>query len=325
MNSPSIYGSSVRPRRPGLTLIEITIVVIVIGVLAAILLPAIGSVRESGRRTTCMNQMRQLGLGLQNYESRHSRFPPAKTTSSHEKYGRHNALMFILPYLELDYISDKIDLTKNWNEGANEDIAKQHVYLFLCPSAPYRDPADDHDATDYTVAYKIDEGLLYNDLKGIGYGVDLAAIEDEDERDTIEDNERAALEQGLLGVDTFNTHSQISDGLGNTFMMVERAGLPYKYQDGKHVGSYTSRMRWAPYTTPFSITDMYYNPTEGGGMETGWKIMNRKNSQEIYSFHPGGAVFLYGDGAAKFESESMSPVTFANLFTRDGGEVEFRD
>jgi prepilin-type N-terminal cleavage/methylation domain-containing protein len=306
MNSPSIYGSSVRPRRPGLTLIEITIVVIVIGVLAAILLPAIGSVRESGRRTTCMNQMRQLGLGLQ-------------------KYGRHNALMFILPYLELDYISDKIDLTKNWNEGANEDIAKQHVYLFLCPSAPYRDPADDHDATDYTVAYKIDEGLLYNDLKGIGYGVDLAAIEDEDERDTIEDNERAALEQGLLGVDTFNTHSQISDGLGNTFMMVERAGLPYKYQDGKHVGSYTSRMRWAPYTTPFSITDMYYNPTEGGGMETGWKIMNRKNSQEIYSFHPGGAVFLYGDGAAKFESESMSPVTFANLFTRDGGEVEFRD
>ena len=53
--------------------------------------------------------------------------------------------------------------------------------------------------------------------------------------------------------------------------------------------------------------------------------MNRKNSQEIYSFHPGGAVFLYGDGAARFESESMNPVTFANLFTRDGGEVEFRE
>ncbi len=326
MNSPSIYGSSVRPRRPGLTLIEITIVVIVIGILAAILLPAIGTVREGARRTNCVNQMRQLGLGFQNYENRHSRFPPAKTTTSHEKYGRHNALMFILPYLELDYISDKIDLTKNWNEGANEDIAKQHVYLFLCPSAPYRDPANNYDATDYTVAYKIDEGLLYDDLKGIGYGVDLAAIEDEDERNATEDNERAALERGLLGVDTSTTHSEISDGIGNTFMMVERAGLPYLYKDGKQQPTnYTSRMRWAPYTTPFSITDMYYDPTGSEEGQKGWKIMNRKNSQEIYSFHPGGAVFLYGDGAVQFESESMDPVTFANLFTRDGGEIVFRE
>jgi prepilin-type processing-associated H-X9-DG protein len=50
-----------------------------------------------------------------------------------------------------------------------------------------------------------------------------------------------------------------------------------------------------------------------------------QNRQEIYSFHPGGAVFLYGDGAVKFEAESMDPVTFANLFTRAGGEVEFRE
>jgi len=376
MNSRLIPRSRVRPRRAGLTLIEIVIVVIVIGILAAILLPAIGSVRESAHRITCMNQMRQLGLGLQNYESRHSRFPPAKTTEKNresieplqpdgadkcpegweKKDGRcvpkdweydadsgvccpedgeydeeeevckvpwiHNALMFILPYLELDYISDKIDMTKSWNKGANEDIAKQHVYLFLCPSAPYRDPANNYDATDYTVAYKIDPGTLYNDLKAIGYGVDMGSPQ---YTDAVKDREKSALEQGLLGEDTFNTHSQISDGLGNTFMMVERAGHPYMYEDGKYTKVYKNNMRWAGSRAAFSIDEMHYDPTEGEGMETGWKIMNRKNSQEIYSFHPGGAVFLYGDGAARFESESMDPVTFANLFTRDGGEVEFRE
>ena len=101
-------------------------------------------------------------------------------------------------------------------------------------------------------------------------------------------------------------------------MLVERAGLPYIYEDGKYIERDAGNENWAGYETPFPISQI-------ASFGNGWKFMNVKNNQEIYSFHPEGAVFLYGDGGVKFESENMSFLTFANLFTADGGEIEFRE
>jgi len=276
-------------------------VVVVIGILMSIALPAINGVRESARNSDCMNRMRQLGMGLQVYESRTGSFPPASTPAAAgspdpPEYGRHHVLTFILPYLELDFLSDNIDLGINWNTGDNKAIADKDVYLFLCPSAPER---IGDKATDYTVAYGIDDDL-YEEFALVGY----SGTED-------------ALQESLLQLDIPTSTASIRDGLGSTFMMVERAGLPYSYEQGRLVGTWnTGRQRWAGYTTPFPITDL----------DCGiYQFINCKNRQEIYSFHPEGAVFLYGDGAAKFESEAMSPAVFANRITRAGGEVEFRE
>lgn len=321
--SKSVTGRLViRSQVIGFTIIELLVVVVVIGILLAILLPAIGGLREHARQSTCNNNMRQLGLAIRNFEAQQKKLPPARTYG-HDKYGNHNVLMFILPYMELDYISDNIDLMANWNSSSNESIAKQYVHSFICPSAPYRDPDDNYDVTDYTAAYKIDS-TIYDELKGFGYGKDTSDIESKEELKKIEDNEIAALEEGLLGNNQLLPISAIRDGLENTIMLVERAGLPYKYERGeRQPKNYTSRMRWAGFTTPFKIDEMYFDPSSGGG-GSGWKIINQKNSQEIYSFHPEGAMLLYGDGTAKFVSEDLDPGVFANLFTRDGREVEFR-
>lgn len=104
-------------KRNALTMVELLIVVAIIGILMAILLPAVGSIRESARLSSCSNNLRQIGMGLLQYESQNRKFPPACTTEP----PRHNVLSFILPYLDAGFISDIQDINANWNRGSYKE------------------------------------------------------------------------------------------------------------------------------------------------------------------------------------------------------------
>ena len=364
--------------RDGFTMVELLIVIAILGILMAILLPAIGSVKESARMASCQNNMRQLGKGLQAYESRHNAFPPAYTgfdsstegdmdgdgiadnddncpgqpngsldsegnqkdkdgdgegdacdeiNNNYETYGYYyydamykgpsmrgsspwknnqHVLCFILNYLELDYLGGELDLTKDWNDPVNASVTNQVVPLFLCPSAPSR--PDDH-ATDYTVCYEINKTFI-DELEDVGWTEFVSG-----EGWT---TPRTKLFHSLLQPHNRRSTASVKDGLSNTFMLVERAGLPYIYEDGKYIERRAGNENWAGYETPLPITEIQSYGND-------YRVINLTNDQEIYSFHPGGAIFLYGDGGVRFESEDMSFLTFANLFTADGGEVEFRE
>ncbi|MEK6247747.1 MAG: DUF1559 domain-containing protein, partial [Planctomycetales bacterium] len=189
------------------------VVVLIVGILIAMLLPAIQSAREAARRTDCINRMRQLGIGLQLYEAQFRLFPPAATSSP----PRHGVLSRICPFLELGMLSSEIDYSENWNSAGNESHTKTDIPLFLCPSAPDR-PGEY--TTDYVPAYKIDASIV-QDFIDVGYT-------GPDPGDDI---------SGMLQLDEATNSSRVKDGMSNTFMFFERAGQPMLYNNGAIVGN----------------------------------------------------------------------------------------
>src|SRR5262245_52387049 len=126
---------STRSRLRGFTLVELLVVIAIIGILVALLLPAIQAAREAARRTQCTNKMKQLGLAALNYESARKTLPLSNTPNNtlNQKTGacagttltvastlttttnrHHSFFTFILPYMEQGTVYDRIDFTKDW-------------------------------------------------------------------------------------------------------------------------------------------------------------------------------------------------------------------
>ncbi len=118
----------------GFTLVELLVVVAIIGILIGMLLPAVQAVRIAARRTACVNQVRQIALALHNYESAYARFPAGVVDDdNNHRECQHSALVFILPFLEQQNISDQYDLDLDWKSGPNLAVAQIPVPVFLCP------------------------------------------------------------------------------------------------------------------------------------------------------------------------------------------------
>ncbi len=134
----------------GFTLVELLVVIAIIGILVALLLPAVQAARESARRTQCVNNLKQLGLALQNHHSALGYFPKSQTASGRSSNddcepGYYSWLVFLLPYIEQGALYDSIDLSVNMADAcgsgapisanhANASAAAAVVGELLCPS-----------------------------------------------------------------------------------------------------------------------------------------------------------------------------------------------
>ena len=132
------FGNSSRHRQRGFTLVELLTVIAIIGILIGMLLPAVQSVREAARRTSCSNKMRQIGLALQNYHSTFGSFPVGGTEwrgPSNPEATQIAWSAFLLPQLEQSELFETIDFQSGFDSVANESAAATILPVFVCPSS----------------------------------------------------------------------------------------------------------------------------------------------------------------------------------------------
>src|SRR3954470_14596858 len=154
--------------RPGFTLVELLVVIAIIGILVALLLPAIQAAREAARRTTCQNHMKQLGLATLNYETAKKELPPSKLQQSVPNpsgFGSltvyHSTIQYILSYLEETAIAGQWDFKRSWNDQQpapatvdNFRLSQKYIATLRCASCPEARP-DFPGSTDYRICDEI--------------------------------------------------------------------------------------------------------------------------------------------------------------------------
>jgi prepilin-type N-terminal cleavage/methylation domain-containing protein/prepilin-type processing-associated H-X9-DG protein len=349
--------------RKGFTLIELLVVIAIIGVLIALLLPAVQAAREAARRAQCVNNLKQMGLALHNYESSNGCFPPsgestnfANSPATTQFIDGVGVFPRMLQFLEGGVIFNTINFGHEYNcaAGVNFTAYSTGVNVFICPSATrqpsgLRDNVDPNDTA--SVAFGLGYGIqdygptCYTDISptltpGPGATI-ITPFRDKTTR------ANGLLKQGFTKI------ADCTDGLSNTIAIAEDAGRdsryvsPYTegYYDGTNarvildpdgIGPLTAQRRywrWAEPDASFGVSNqinnkyrpMYCNTPYSTGCvdQNGLKVQgnNAGANDEIFSYHPGGANFLAGDGSVKFIKDSVSLLVLRKLVTLAGGEV----
>ena len=325
-NKFSTNGRNCRPKA-AFTLVELLVVIAIIGVLVALLLPAVQAAREAARRSQCMNGMKQLALGLQNHTAAVGRFPIGAKNNPKDYFGltygsnRQTWVVGLLPYIEQQAIYDRYDQdlkgdsNTNWYNNANSlgpnAPASQVISVMLCPS--------DSGATQRVTARGTMAMGNY-----LGFFGDFAhdnGIEPEVSLHVKPPNARHAF-----GINFGAKMKDFVDGTSNTMVLGEYLrGLVGEEKDWRGVfyqDEGSCSQLYTRFTPNSSSPDRIWPGYCIHRPELNLPCTDDHNeSATARSLHPGGALIAFGDGSVRFISEEIGLPAWRGLGTLGGEEV----
>ena len=300
------------PRRNAFTLVELLVVIAIIGVLIGLLLPAVQSAREAGRRMSCMNNMKQSGLAIHGYATARKAFPPSSNSGfgsgvwgypgsgpSDSAIRLHSFASLILPYAEANEVFDAIDYDISSLDPANHAAASIVLPMYRCPS--YSGNVYSKDPL-YTAIY---------DKFAIRNYVAMAAK-------TVLGLSGAVPAEGVMYPQSKTGFNSITDGTSKTILLEEtREENAAVWIDGTSAAVAARFMALVPPLYAGDTVAINHQPYFQGGVFPNSIGQNWGPSSQ----HPGGANHLLCDGSVKFIQQTVDVNTYDAIATRNGNDV----
>jgi len=308
-------------RRRGFTLIELLVVIAIIAILIALLLPAVQQAREAARRSTCKNNLKQIGLALHNYHDTHRVFPPGliagSSTSAAATTGGTGWAWgtFILPFMDQAPLYQQLQpgtITTACPTGAlcphnatRLALLRTGIPAFVCPSDPHssiqQNPVSSSWVKDTTTASSPVAIGLSNYVACIG-NVDV--------------NCNFNKQPGCFYPNSKTKMRDITDGTSNIILAFERDTV--KHAGGPATNEQHQGGNWAGVSYPGCDNANYNHYAVLGYIRSDiYGSINgsptRYDRREPASMHVGGIHILMGDGAVRFLSENVNAITATNL------------
>jgi prepilin-type N-terminal cleavage/methylation domain-containing protein len=309
-----------RVARRGFTLVELLVVIAIIGVLVALLLPAIQAGRECARRMSCKNNLKQIGLAVQNYAGSQGHLPPP--TASNTQFSRlGSTFVLLLPYLEEANRFARYDMTREAIDPKNLPITSKPIGAYLCPSMVMmrEAPINDCDEKLGPASYLISTRTKY----------DMSALAVIPEDPNVEP-EPPQLDGAFIippsDGNYYLSMKHITDGTSNTLLIGETnysnqgwlwsgcSGLDGTQKWGEHT--------WAEGYWILSWGHMASDQPQAYNNSA--KYYNLVSRRSFRSDHPSGVQFVMLDGSVQSLSTDSDPIIRDALVTRAGDESNHR-